>query len=185
MSEYALEHNTRKMLINHILTYPGVSFGTIKQVFNLPDGTLRYHLNYLESKKEIKSQLVRGNRCYYPNKEIIFDSNSQSNIGVHRLNDNQERLLDTVKRYPGITQKELMISTGLARVTVGQNIKKLIDFGIVRREQNGRNTCYFFISNVELVDKIRRRLITKFLNNEIDEQTFLALKKKLDRERRM
>jgi DNA-binding MarR family transcriptional regulator len=124
--------------------------------------------------------LVSGNRCYYPVKEIIFDSKSESDIRVHKLNDNQEQLLDTVKRYPGITQKELMISTGLTRITVGQNVKKLVEFGIIRREQNGRNTCYFFISNADLLDKIRRRLITKFLNNEIDEQTFLALKKKLD-----
>ncbi|WP_455392647.1 winged helix-turn-helix transcriptional regulator [[Eubacterium] cellulosolvens] len=183
MSGYAIEHSTRKMIINHILTYPGVSFGTIKQVFNLTDGTLRYHLNYLESKNQIKSFLVGNNRCYYPVKEMIFDSKSDSEIKVHNLSDNQERLLNTIKRYPGITQKELISSTGLKRITVGHNIKKLIDFGVVRKEQNGRNICYYFISNTELRDKIRRRLITKFLNNEIDEQTFLALKRKLDKDR--
>ncbi len=182
MSTYVPEHNTRKMIINHILTYPGVSFGTIKRVFNLPDGTLRYHLNYLESKNEIKSYLVGNNRCYYPIKKFIFDSKSKTDIRVHKLNDTQERLLDTVKRYPGITQKELIITAGLKRITVGNNIKKLIDFGIVRKEPNGRNMCYFYISDVELKERIRKRLITKFLNNEIDEQTFLALKRKLDKD---
>ena len=73
MGGYALEHNTRKMIINHILAYPGVSFGTIKKVLNIPPGTLRYHLNYLESKKKIKSSLTGNNRCYYPVQKIIFD----------------------------------------------------------------------------------------------------------------
>ena len=94
----------------------------------------------------------------------------------------RQALLDTVKRYPGITQKELIITAGLKRITVGHNIKKLIDFGIVRKEPNGRNMCYFYISDVELKERIRKRLITKFLNNEIDEQTFLALKRKLDKD---
>lgn len=182
MSGYALKHDTRKMIINHILTYPGVSFATIKRLFNLPDGTLRYHLNYLESKKEIKSYVIGRNKCYYPIKKSIFDSRSETEIRVQKLNDAQDRLLETIRRYPGITQKELIYTTGFKRLTVGQNIKKLIDFGVIRKEPNGRNMCYFYISDAELNDRIRKRLITKFLNNEIDEQTFLALKRKLDKD---
>jgi predicted transcriptional regulator len=179
MSGYALEHNTRKMIINHIMAYPGVSFVIIKKMLNLPEGTLRYHLNYLESKNEIKSTLQGKNRCYYPVQKVVFDSRSDSEIKTHRLSETQERLLSTIRRNPGITQKDLILQTGLKRITVGYNLRKIVDFGVVRKEPNGRKVCYYYISDIELRERIKKRLITKFLNNEIDEQTFLALKKKL------
>ncbi len=180
MSGYSLEHNTRKMIVNHILAYPGVSFVSIKKMLNLPDGTLRYHLNYLESKKEIRSCLEGNNRCYYPVQRIIFDSKSESEIKTHRLNDTQERLLDIIQRNPGITQKDLILLTGLKRITVRYNIRKFIDFGVVRKEPNGRNICYYYISDIELKERIKKRLIAKFLSNKIDEQTFLRLKRRLE-----
>jgi predicted transcriptional regulator len=95
------------------------------------------------------------------------------------LSETQERLLNTIQRNPGITQKDLILQTGLKRITVGYNLRKIVDFGVVRKEPNGRKVCYYYISEGELREKIKKRLITKFLNNEIDEQTFLALKKKL------
>ena len=180
MSGYAVEHNTRKMIVSHIIAYPGVSFGTIKKMLDLPESTLRYHLNHLEKKKEIKSSLEGNNRCYYPVQKIIFDLKSESGIQTHELNETQDKLLDTIQRYPGITQKELILRTGLKRITVWYHIKKLIDFRVVRQEPNGRNISYYFISETELRQKIRKRLIAKLLNNEIDEKTFLTLKKKLE-----
>jgi predicted transcriptional regulator len=178
------EHKTRRMIFNHITNYPGVSFGIIKRVFGLADSTLRYHLHYLESHKDIKSFIKGKNKCYYPIQSYVFDSrgviSSEPDHGVHKLTNTQERLIDTIQRNPGISQKELILHTGLKRITIAHNIRKLLDFGVVRKEPNGRHICYHYISDSELREKILRRLTTKLLNDEIDEKTFLALKRKLE-----
>ncbi len=174
------EHKTRKMIFNHITTHPGVSFGIIKKVFELSDGTLRYHLNYLENRNEIKSSIIANNKCYYPVQSYIFDNRPKSEFRFHKLNKNQERLIDTVKRYPGINQKELIIRTGMKRITVSYNLNKLMDFGVIRKEPNGRNVYYYFITEFELKKKVMKKLMMKFLNYEIDEKTFIELKRKLE-----
>ena len=176
MSAFVVEHKTRKMIINHILAHPGVSFGIIKRVLALTDSTLRYHLNYLEGRNEIKSTIEGKNKCYYPVHKFIFEPKSESDLKTHRLSNTQERLLNTIQRYPGINQKDLIIRSGFKRITVSHNLKKLIDFGVVRKEPNGRHVCYHYITDTELREKIIKRLI----NDEIDEQTFLVLKRKLE-----
>ena len=180
MSEDALDHKMRRMIYNHIVAHPGVAYSIIKKVFDLTDGTLRYHLNYLESKDEIKSSLEGNNRCYFPVQNVIFNARPAADFETYELNILQERILSAVRHEPGISQKELVAQTGSNRISVSYNIKKLIDYGLVQKTQVGRNTCYEFISNYELRKKIMKRLIMKLLSNEIDEHTFLVLKRKLE-----
>lgn len=180
MGNEAIENRSRRMIFNHIITHPGVSFSIIKQVFGLTDSTLRYHLNYLETRNEIRSIIQDRNKCYYPNQKHIFDTRIESELSVQRLNPTQERLINTIQLNPGITQKDLIFKTKLKRITIAQNVKKLLDFGVLRKEANGRHICYYYITDAELRKKVLKRLISKLLKNEIDEKTFLALKQKLD-----
>ena len=149
-------------------------------MFNLAESTLRYHLKYLETAEEIKSCLEGNNRCYYPIQNIVFTLRSESDFECFQLSPTQQRLLEHIQRKPGITQKDLLIATNLKRLTAAYNLRKLIDIGVVRKEPNGRNTCYFYISNIELRKKILRKMIVKFVDHEIDEQTFLEFKRKLE-----
>ena len=100
------------MIYNHISTYPGVSFSIIKNVFNLTDGTLRYHLNYLEGKNEITSKIEGRNKCYYPVENYVFNTKSDSDLEIYKLNSTQERLLNIIQREPWITQKDIILKTG-------------------------------------------------------------------------
>jgi predicted transcriptional regulator len=176
----ALENKKRRMIYNHILAYPGVSFGIMKKIFDIAESTLRYHLKYLEGADEIKSHLEGKIRCYYPIQNIIFYSRTESEFETVRLNPTQQRILENIQRNPGITQKGLLLETGLKRLTAAYNLSKLIEVGVVRKEPNGRNICYFYISNIELRKKILKKLIVRFVNHELDEQTFIVLKRKLD-----
>ena len=180
MNQEIFGHETRKRIYNHILAYPGVSFNIIKSVFELTDGTLRYHLKFLESADEIKSCLEGNVRCYYPVKIFVFPQSQDAEFDTYELNHTQVRIMNNVRHNPGITQKELIIKTHLSRFTVGYHIRKLIEIGIVRQEPDGKNICYHYISNIELRKKILKKMIVKFVNHEIDEQTFLELKRKLE-----
>lgn len=180
MSAEAFKHNTRKIVYNHISANPGASFTTIMKIFNLSEGTLRYHLRYLESSGEIRSRLEGNNRCYYPVQNMIFDHTADTELEVLKLNNTQSVLVDTIRRYPGLTQKDLMYKTGLNRITITYNLRKLLEFGVVRKEPDGKFVKYYYISNSELRRRILQQFIHKFINYEMDEQAFLAVKDKLD-----
>ena len=64
--DVALDNKLRKIIYNHILAYPGESYNRLKNIFELTDGALRYHLGYLEKNRKISSDLAKGTRCYYP-----------------------------------------------------------------------------------------------------------------------
>lgn len=180
MSNNTLDHKTRRMIYHHIQAHPGVSYSEIKRAYDLTDGTLRYHLSYLERKNEIKSCLEEKNKCYYPIENVIFNIRPDLKLETHQLNKTRELLLNTIQKQPGITQKELVFLTGLKRFIVTSNIKRLIDFGVVRKERDGKYIRYYYITDAELHKKIIKRLIVKLLNHEINEQTFLMLKRKLE-----
>jgi predicted transcriptional regulator len=182
-SEVALENKIRKMIFTHILEYPGVSFSTLKKVYDLNDSTLRYHLNYLERAEKIRSQKENGKLHYYPyqsNQEISNHGNI--NPKIQNLTTHQKQILNTIKQYPGINQTELITKTSLQRHILTYNISQLINMGIVRKFNNERNVCYEYITDDTLKYEMLKVLVIKLLNNEIDEQTFLKLKSKLKKD---
>jgi len=180
MGSDPFEHKTRRMIYNQIEAHPGVAYHTIKRVLDLTDSTLRYHLRYLERESEIKCALDGRKKCFYPKHNIIFNFQVRDKPETHKLNHYQKRIIDTIKRNPGITQRELVLTTNLKRFKIIYKLKKLLDFGVVHRLISGRNSCYYFISDIELRKNVFKQLILKLVNNEIDEETFLILKKKLE-----
>ncbi len=179
-----LEHETRKIIFNHILEYPGVSFKTLKKVLNLTNGTLRYHLNYLERAERICFNLEKGVRIYFPFNTInIFSEPDVGGVGKHRaivLTNRQEQLLGIIKKYPGITQKDLVLRSKMNRFTLMNNLKVLIGLELIKKTPNGNNVYYEFITNEQLKYEILKRLVIKLLKKELSEERFLELKRKLE-----
>jgi predicted transcriptional regulator len=179
--EYALENEKRRMIYNHISAYPGVSFNVLKNIFELSDGALRYHLNYLEKNNKINCGVDKGTRCYYPSENVgKVQMKPGEAVEIQRLTPLEERILDSVKYYPGITQKELANRTKLTRFQVSKNIKSLESMNLINKYHSERNVCYEFVPDEELKFKIIKRLVIRLLKNEIDEETFLKLLKALE-----
>ncbi len=179
--EMALENKTRNMLYNHITAYPGVSFNILRNIFDLTQGALRYHLEYLEKCEKISSGLQKGVRCYYPHQNIVnVPKRSEDELELHKLTPQQELILTTIKHYPGITQKDLVSRTRLGRFQVTRGLGKLQSLKLVKKLQIGRNVCYEYVPDDELKFKIIKKLVIKLLRDEIDEQTFLRLKRRLN-----
>jgi len=179
--DIALDNKTRRIIYNHIYAYPGVSFNTLKEIFELSPGALRYHLNYLEKYEKISCGLEKGNRCYYPfHNGFNISKISQDRSGLHKLTPHQKRVLNTIKRYPGINQKELINRTKMNRSQISKNLQKLVNLNIVQRNKIGKQIYYEYVPDDELKFMILKRLVIKLLRDEIDEQTFLKLKRKLE-----
>jgi predicted transcriptional regulator len=169
------------MIFNHILAHPGVSFNILKTVFNLNESTLRYHLTYLEKNDQISLGLERGKRLYYPHKDKnIVIRETEGKLGTYQLNQKQKLILETLQRHPGISQKKLAQETSLNRLTLTNNLKKLMDLCIIRKIPDGNYVRYEYIENEQLRFEILKQLVIKLLKKEIDEQTFLQLKRKLE-----
>lgn len=165
------------MLYSHIVEYPGVLFSTLKKIYDLNDSTLRYHLNYLERAQRISHNIENGKLHYYP-----YTYSRDAQIKTQELTTHQEHILDAIKQSPGINQTELMTKTSLERHILTYNISKLIEFGLVRKDNHEKNVCYEFIPDELLQYEMLKVLTIKLVNNEIDEQTFLRLKNKLNRD---
>jgi predicted transcriptional regulator len=182
-SESLLENQTRRMIYSHIMAHPGVSFIVLKKVLNLNESTLRYHLYYLEKSEKISFGLEKGRRYYYPNsgsQQVLRTDPSSSTLTEFELSRAQERIILMIKKYPKINQKELIKKTGINRITLSRNLKKLLDLCVIRRIPNGNKVMYVYLESEQLRYEILKRLLKKLLSKEIDEETFLKLKRKLD-----
>lgn len=179
----ALENQIRKMIYKHIVEYPGVSFSKLKRIYDLNDGTLRYHVNYLARAQKITSKIEAGKLHYYPYARSVIDSNpTNPNLRSHELTSHQENILNAIRQNPGINQTDLIAKTFLKRHILTYNISQLIDLGMVKKNNHVRNVCYEYITDELLQYEMLKMLTIRFLNNEIDEQTFLKLKNKLKKD---
>jgi predicted transcriptional regulator len=176
-----LDNKLRRVIYNHIVKYPGVEFNTLKDIFELSDSSLRYHVYYLEKNGKISSSLEKGYRCYYPHPAGISVPKSQeTNLRSQKLSQEQDHLLNIIMHHPGINQKELVHKSRMNRFKVMREVNTLKDLNLIRNTRIHNTVCYEYIPDVELKYRMMKGLMVKFLKNEIDEKTFLKLKKRLE-----
>jgi predicted transcriptional regulator len=178
--EAELEHRTRKQVFNYIQSYPGVSFGSIQRFFDVNESTLKYHLNYLERSNKIYSKREGKRRCYFCENHSGEHPENQNGVDLNVLNKNQKMILNLVHKHPGVTKKELLTKTKLNRNTLSYNLQVLVDRHVIW--QVGEfEMGYEYITPEKLQQEMYNRLLMRLLKDEIDEDTFLKIKKKLEK----
>jgi predicted transcriptional regulator len=169
---------TRDLLDRYILENPGVSFTHIRKVFRINRGTLRYHLDYLQGEERIRSVRSGQQNCYYSNQRGAMDPVT----GSSELNAKQLRLLRAIKEKPGISRKELLELTRQSREEINYNLRRLKDKKVIWKISDGGDPCFEYISQEQLAAEMMAIILEKFLDDEIDRETFLMLKRKLEEE---
>lgn len=178
--EEGFKHKTRKLIYNYISTHPGVSLGVIKDFFDLNESTLKYHLHYLEKNKKITSTREGKQRCYYCEHKMAIIFHSPQKIKQLNLSKSQQRVLNIIKRQPGINKKELIKFTKMNKKTLSYNIDKLIEGKLIWKVKEEGTIGYEFITKDKLRKEIYNRLLMRLLADEISEEKFLKIKKKLE-----
>ena len=97
------------------------------------------------------------------------------------LNKNQKRILNMIKNEPGITRTQLLKRTRLNRKTLSYNVDRLIEQDRIWKVKTNNGVGYEYITKEKLQKEIYNRLLMKLLSDEIDEETFLRVKKKLEK----
>jgi predicted transcriptional regulator len=160
----------KSKIVNYIRIHPGASFKTIQTIFGLSDSTLRYYLRDLEKNGLIRSD--ENKRVYYPL--------HQSKITA--LSETQRQLLHFIRSFPGLTQKELAAKTKINRLTIRHNINSLVDQELVTTKKVGKEVHHYYIMPEELERQKMLKLITKFLTDKIDEETYWDLRNEFSEE---
>lgn len=172
-------NETREDLDHYILENPGISFAHIMKVFGLNRGTLRYHLDYLEGEERVRSMRKGQQNCYYSNQIGALDPIT----GGSDLTRKQIRLLRAIKNKPGISRKALIELTTQSREEVNYNLRRLKDKKVIWKITDGGDPCYEFITKEQLAAEMMAIILEKFLDDEIDRETFLMLKNKLEQQK--
>jgi predicted transcriptional regulator len=101
---------------------------------------------------------------------------------VKSLSKTQQQLLHFIRSYPGVTQKELSVKTKINRLTIRHNINMLVDQELVATKKVGKEVHHYYITPEELERQKMLKLITKFLTDKIDEETYWELRNEFSEE---
>ena len=185
-SKGALEHRSRKLIFNYISTNPGVSITSIKEFLDMNESTLKYHLHYLERNDKIYSETKGRHTCYFCAhrthrrlKEIYPDRPRRT--AVSNLTKTQNDLLELIKVRPGVSQKELVNLTKLNKKSVSYNLKRLGELKLVWLVKRDGKLGYEYITKEKLRGEMLNELVNKLLADEIDEDTFQKINRKLEK----
>lgn len=178
--ETVMHHPKRKTLYDSIMKTPGISFRELLDVVGCSEGTLHYHLGYLQKKDIIRKEMRRGNRCYYcHDQKADEDFIPTSSMDFNRL---QKQILVVVEEEPGINQKELCLKTRTNRFILSYHLNRLIQLGHISKEREGRKIIYYRMDEEEMKRKLLLKLVDELLDGKLDEDTYKKLKRKINGE---
>ncbi len=166
----------RGSLVHLIEENPGISFLRISDTLKMNRGTLRYHLDLLEKEGKVKA-VVKGNKkLYYTTDGSLKRASKTEND----LNRDQRRILNLIKENPGISRHQLISITGQKRDEVRYTLRKLMDRSEVWKVTDGHDPTYEYITRNKLAKEMLALILDRFLDDEMDRETFLLLKKRIE-----
>ena len=166
----------RGSLVRFIGENPGISFPRLSVEFNMNRGTLRYHLDLLEKEGRIRTVLKGSKKLYYLSEGTATKGRRPEND----LNRDQRRILNLIKENPGISRHQLISISGQAREDVRYTLRKLTSRSEIWKVTDGHDPTYEYITRRKLAKEMIAIILDRFLNDEMDRETFLALKKRIE-----
>jgi predicted transcriptional regulator len=179
-SSGSLDHSTRSRLLDLIRREPGLSLMELVRSIGLAEGTLRYHLKYMERKDLIQSERIDGRKRYFSPETKHLKKVRRKGLEIG-LSGKQRRLMDLIGSNPGIDQKRLCRLSRFNRFVVSYHLDKFEKLGIVKKERSGRNVLYHKTDENELRRRIISAMVEDLSKGKMDEERFLRLMDDIDK----
>ncbi len=146
--EDVLDQFVRGQIYGYIKTNPGAHYNQIRREIDVKNGTLAYHLRVLEKTELIKSRKegVRYRAFYpvghkFPKKERF------------RLTNLQYRILKTIEKNEGLTQKDISAHLQKKPQTINYNIKVLQKADLIELKRVGRKSRCYVVEENRILDQ--------------------------------
>jgi DNA-binding MarR family transcriptional regulator len=143
---------TQRTILEFITTHPGVHLREICRALGLAMGDVQYHVARLERDHRITSARRGLYRFFYP--ANLFGERQRAVLSILSMDTPRELLLLIIE-HPGSSQVSLAAATELSQPTVSWHLKRLVELGIVGRQQEGRVVKYNVEGGEEIAAFIR------------------------------
>lgn len=173
-----LNENTQKVL-QFIQQNPGCHMRQIQRDLNMAMGTTQYHLNSLEEMGKIISERTGSQRFYFPIGS--FGDLERNILKVLNQDSAREILLFIIERKTP-TQTDIVNNIKISSGTANWHIMRLLEYGIIKEEREGKFKKYHFNGKPDTVIKLLQNYHTSKWNqwsNKLAE-LFLSLSSKED-----
>lgn len=140
----AYEHPLRRRILSTLERRPGLCYRELQTVMNTANGTLRHHLDVLQSRKAVTVMPVNGRTCYFAGGPSQVEVLRSTTVGEERmaqqlpigLSPVQRMVIENIDRE-GVprSQAELARRLGRTRATVHSAVKVLRRRGILREDR--------------------------------------------------
>lgn len=140
----AYEHPMRRRILVTLEDSPGLCYRELQKALNAANGTLRHHLDVLQSNMTITAVSVNGRTCYFAGGPaqveilggVMVDSEEAAKRLPVGLSLVQKLIVEELKKgHPPKSQAALARQLGRTRATVHSAIKVLRRRGILRQDE--------------------------------------------------
>ncbi|HUR68473.1 MAG TPA: helix-turn-helix domain-containing protein [Candidatus Thermoplasmatota archaeon] len=137
------DNSVRERIFQAIRDHPGRSASDLARLADVSWGTTIYHLDVLEQTRMVTSLRKGRYRRYFENGATLVAS---KDIVAVLQNPVTAGVVDTIRRAPGATQKELASATNMTPQALHWHLVRLVENGVVRKEREGRVVRHFCAS---------------------------------------
>jgi predicted transcriptional regulator len=174
------ENINRTTLLDFIVQNPSVSFQNLAKIFDMNESTLRYHIDYLLRNGEITIRRSGVSKIFYP--KLIRNHYNGFENGKKVLTRSELRVLTIISNEPGITRTGIKNSVSMRSKDITYVITKLKERNLIWENSERSEKTYEIVTREKILSNAMVLLIKMFLDKEIDEPTFLELKKEVERQ---
>lgn len=139
--EDLLDNKNRKSIFNYIVRNPGCTNHEISRKQHMNIGTVRYHIQRLESEGKIVIQRMGKFMRIFKNNSTYSDM--EKVIASYIRNETSRNILRVIMENPGMTSTEISRELGIDKSRAHRYIRAFVDAHIILPEQDGNQKRYY------------------------------------------
>jgi len=138
--EHVLDNGNRHRIFNYVIKNPGCTPAEITARQNMANGTVKYHVQMLESEGMIVlRRMGKFTRLF----RSAGSSDLEKVAATYVRNETSRNLLQAIMEQPGITNSYLSERFQLDKSSVHWHIERFLRDRMIRFEQDGKYKRYF------------------------------------------